>query len=149
MKKTSILILFTILFASACAQSEKYKWLVGTWKLKGKEVYESWAFEKSENTLRGTSYKLNASDTTILETLRLIYREGKYYYIPDVAGTQGPIEFAITSSDDQMFRAENPKHDFPKVIQYDFVRNAGNADVINAFIEGDGKRIPYIFERVR
>jgi len=71
-----------------------------------------------------------------------------YYYIPDVAGDQGPVRFKITQHDNTMFVAENSQHDFPKIIRYKLVKENGQ-DVNEASIEGDGKVISYTFVRLQ
>jgi hypothetical protein len=130
------------------AQQKEFSWLIGTWKIKDKNVFESWTLAKDGKTLEGIGYRIKGSDTLVTEEIRFTYESGSFHYIPDVAGDQGAIDFKITQHDPSGFVAENPRHDFPKLIRYKFIRKE-NQDVIEASIEGDGQVIPYVFERVR
>jgi hypothetical protein len=125
-----------------------FAWLTGTWKLDSKEVYEVWTDQNDGVTLKGFSFKVNDSDTIVLERITFTKWEGSYYYIPDVAENKAPVKFKITSSDANSFSAENPEHDFPKVIKYTIVRKA-NTESLEASIAGNGKVIPYMFSKVR
>jgi hypothetical protein len=122
--------------------------LIGTWKLQGKPVYEVWALSDDGYSLRGVSYKLNGADTLILEKINLTYSAGHYHYIPDVAENGSPVDFTISVFDDQSFVAENKLHDFPKVIRYTIVRK-DDVEELLVVIEGNGKVIPYTFEKIR
>lgn len=82
----------------------------------------------------GSVFFKNETDSTLLETISLVFRNNKYYYIP-VTSRQNdnkPVSFAITSFDGKGFVAENPEHDFPKRITYRLITK----DSIHAFIDG-------------
>lgn len=130
------------------AQTKPFSWLVGTWKMSEKNVYEQWHLNADGVTLNGSSYKLKGSDTTLLEQTKIIINGNSIMYVADVAGDQHPVEFRVVSSDEVGFVAENPKHDFPKIIRYKHVMR-DTREFIYASIEGDGKILPYIFERIR
>jgi hypothetical protein len=130
------------------AQQNEFSWLVGTWQLKDKNVYEVWKIADGGKELEGVSFRIRNSDTTITEKIRLTYDGDAFHYIPDVAGDQPPVDFKITTHTSASFAAENPLHDFPKVIRYQFVRK-DNKQFIEATIEGNGKVIAYSFERVK
>lgn len=144
---------FTVLFflsaLSGCyGQSRQFQWLAGTWKIPGKEIFETWrAVEGSENLL-GRSFRVKDADTIVTETISLEYHNGSYHYIPDVAGDQGPVDFKIIRKDGKSFVAENPQHDFPKIIRYRLVRK-DDRDVLEAQIEGNGKVTAYTFEKIK
>jgi hypothetical protein len=129
-------------------QQKEFSWLIGTWKLKDKNVFESWSKADDGKSLTGISYRIKGSDTVVMEQIRFTYEANSFHYIPDVEGDQGPVDFKVTQHTATGFVAENSQHDFPKLIRYRFVRKQ-NADAIEATIEGDGKVIPYAFERVR
>jgi hypothetical protein len=149
MKKCMMLPPFLCLLISmSFAQQQRFAWLAGTWKLKDKPVYEAWKIEKDGRALSGFSYRVKGTDTVAMEQIRLTYDGSTYHYIPDVAGDQGPVDFVITPRGANGFVAENPAHDFPKVIRYELVRK-GSLDFIEASIEGNGKVINYVYERVR
>jgi hypothetical protein len=116
--------------------------------LKDKNVFEDWKVDVDGKTLYGSSYRIQNSDTIAMEDIRFTYAANRFHYIPDLAGAQGPVDFTVTSHDLYGFVAENPQHDFPKLIRYKLVRK-DNRDRIEASIEGDGKIISYLYERVR
>ena len=145
-----VLLTFLIGFVAFCdsnAQQNDFKWLLGTWKVEGKNVFEAWTNEGVKD-LGGKSYSIKGADTVITETILLKFFNGSFHYIPDVAGDQPPIDFTITSYDNHSFVAENPQHDFPKIIRYRRVIK-GNGIFIEAAIEGNGKVIPYSFRKLK
>jgi hypothetical protein len=150
MKTFLLLLVGTALSAGQLfAQQREFGWLVGTWKLKDKNAFEHWVYNEKENALYGISYRIkNTADTVVTEEIRLKFQDGSFYYIPDVAGAQGPVPFKITKYTAATFTAENPAHDFPKIIRYKFVQQEGR-DINEASIEGDGKIISYTFVRVK
>ena len=147
MKKLILLTVLISISNFSSAQKKEFSWLVGTWKLKDKNMYETWKVASDGKTLDGFSFKIKDSDTTTLEQIRLTYSGNSFHYIPLVKGNPGPVDFTITSHDKKSFVAENPQHDFPKIIRYNFIRKE-KRDFIHATIEGNGKVIPYDYERV-
>lgn len=144
----SVLILFAVCSNAANAQSKEFGWLKGTWKLKDKNVYEAWTIASDGKSLEGISYRVTKNDTVITEQIKLVYKDGSFHYVPDVAGDQPAIDFIITSHTSDSFVAENPEHDFPKLIRYKWT-NINQRQLIEAAIEGNGKVIPYTFEKLK
>ncbi|MEO5600831.1 MAG: DUF6265 family protein [Cyclobacteriaceae bacterium] len=142
------LLLIFILFNTGYTQHKKFRWLIGTWKIKDKNEFEVWKIKKGTATLSAMAFKVQGSDTLITEVINLTYRDHSFHYIRDVAGDQEPVAFQITSFDAKGFVAENPRHDFPKIIRYNRVRKK-NSEYIEAAIEGDGKIISYVFEKLK
>lgn len=132
---------------SSYAQQREFGWLIGTWKLEGKNVYETWK-GSANNSLHGFSYRVNGADTVRLEQLRFAKEGDRFLYIPDVPGNRGPVQFKVTDYDQNSFVAENPQHDFPKRIRYRLIRG-DTLDRIEASIEGDGKVIPFHYRRLK
>jgi len=145
--KTIIFFLLALCAQAACAQ-QKFSWLIGTWKLEGKELYEIWSDQNDGTTLKGISFKVNNADTLVLERIQLQKLDDAYYYIPDVAENRVPVKFKIVSNDAESFTAENSLHDFPKMIKYTIVRKV-NSVLLEASISGNGKVIPYTFLRIK
>jgi hypothetical protein len=133
---------------TAEAQSENFHWLIGTWKVQGENTFEVWSGEKGTSGLLGKSFTVKGVDTVVTELISIEYYLGSFHYVPDVAGDQPPIDFTVTASDRNSFIAENPQHDFPKLIRYRYVKKNGK-EKIEAAIEGNGKVIPYLFEKVQ
>lgn len=147
MKTIPLALLLSLGSSVAFGQVKEFNWLVGTWKLKDKNAFERWNVAKDGKSLEGISFRVMGNDTTATEQLALTFDGTSYHYIPDVAGQQGPVDFKITYHNGNSFVAENPAHDFPKIIRYTF-RRQDRKELIDAVIEGDGKIIPFYFEKV-
>lgn len=137
-----------LLTLAVSAQKKEFGWLCGTWKMKNKNVFETWKVSPDDKSLEGFSFQTKGVDTTGMERIRLVFEQDAFYYIPDVAGDQSAVKFMITTYTTDSFVAENPQHDFPKIIRYHLIRKE-NKDFIEASIEGNGKVIPYSFERLK
>lgn len=129
------------------AQRSDLQWLAGTWKLKNKPIFEVWKL-LANGDLSGKAFQVNGIDTVVTEVIELQYSDGSFHYIPDVAGSQSPVDFLITATDSKSFVAENPRHDFPKIIRYRFFTANGQAH-LEASIEGGGTVITYDFEKIK
>lgn len=142
--------LYFLLFFScsqAWAQLKEFEWLVGSWKRQNKSSYEVWKVASDGKSLVGKSFKVLEQDTVFLEDITIVFKEGSYYYVPDVAGKQGPVYFKVSTYHNFGFEATNPDHDFPKVIRYELIRNEDRT-LLHAAIEGNGKTIPFSFEKM-
>jgi hypothetical protein len=139
---------FALLTVQYGIAQQSFQWLIGTWKVKGENVFEVWQATDSPRHLEGKSFTLKGSDTIITERITIGYYNGSFHYVPDVAGDQPPVDFTVTSSDRMSFVAENPQHDFPKLIRYHYIKRAGG-ETIQAAIEGNGKVVPYLFEKLK
>ena len=147
--KTTLEILLLILSLVSCnTQQQDFYWLAGTWKLDGKNIYEVWQVNEGDKTLEGRSFIIKGSDTVVTEMITIQSYKESFHYIPDVAGDQPPVDFTFTSHDDHSFVAENPEHDFPKLIRYRYIKKDGQ-ERIEAAIEGNGKVIPYSFIKLK
>lgn len=131
---------------------EAIKPLIGSWATKrgGGYIYESWQ-RKSNSEFAGKSYTVSGADTMLLETVRLYLRDGQIVYAPVTAGQneQQEVLFQLkTIQDGKRFVFENPSHDFPQRIVYDFK----SADSLLAYIEGSvnaqPKRVDYPYKRI-
>jgi hypothetical protein len=146
-------LLFAIISQAAFCQSgpatekdfDKLSWLEGTWvrtnAKPGRSGTERWV-KGNGKELIGWGVSMRGNDTSFVEKLKVVARPGAVYYVSDVPENPKPIEFRITSIDDNHFICENPSHDFPKKISY---HRDGNK--VRAVISGDGKEIEYLFEK--
>ncbi|MBO9151544.1 DUF6265 family protein [Chitinophaga sp. GCM10012297] len=129
------LILFCCWQTAATAQITRAGWLTGTWEHKTPRgiTYETWK-KVSADELQGASYSLEGNDTTIFESVRLLQKEGRLYYVPTVKGQNNgqPVSFALKQATDEQLVFENPQHDFPQTVSY---RRIG-ADSLVAQISG-------------
>jgi hypothetical protein len=123
---------------------KKIEWLCGEWTQnngkEGKVSRERWL--KTPEGLDGLSVTISGTDTLFVEKMKIISRNGVLFYVADVPSNKGSVYFRFTALHDLGFTCENPAHDFPKKITYSM-----EANVLVATISGDGKSIPYTFER--
>ncbi len=145
MKKYLLLLLILIIIIqNANSQAQEFSWLIGTWKEKSSSTFESWKI--AGQNLEAVSFQLSATgEKSITEEIKFVKKEGKFFYVPDVEGDQGPIYFEITKYDGKSFVAENPTHDFPKKITY---RKIGETH-LQASIQDDTKVITFHFEKIK
>ena len=141
MKKLLTLSLILLPFFTF-SQVNEFGWLAGTWKVTGKASYEVWKIGKDRKTLEGISFNLKGADSVVTEKAKIINENGSFYYNVE-AGDQPEVSFKIVRYTAKAFTAENPQHDFPKIIRYTLKPDGS----MNAEIEGDGKVIPYYFDK--
>jgi len=123
--KLSIVLLLFISF-NACSQEtslQKFDFLIGTWKMEGKENYESW--KKNDNKLIGEVYKIENGQKSISENIEIILQENQIVYIPTVFDqNEGKgVPFELKLIENKLYSFENSQHDFPKKIQYKILNN--------------------------
>ena len=143
--KHFIITLMIVAPAITFAQAKEFGWLQGTWKIKNKATYEVWKTSSDKKMLEGISYRVKGADTLVSEKIKVSYQKDAFYYIPDVAGDQPEVAFRITVYNASGFTAENPQHDFPKIIRYKLLSPTS----LQAEIEGDGKIISFVFDKIR
>jgi hypothetical protein len=146
--KNTVLVTIALFFSmNLQAQQTEFGWLSGTWKMINKNVYEIWNADPDQKSLKGKSFSISQSDTTVLEEIHITHSDGSFYYTPVVKENNGPVSFRVTRYDATSFVAENPQHDFPKIIRYRLTLRE-NKETMEAAVEGDGKVIHYYFEKV-
>ena len=122
---------------------EKIQWLVGYWDRinvkEGRSAHERWE-RITEDELKGWGVSLKGTDTSFVEGLRIIKRNGSLFYIADVPENKEPIAFEFVALTDSGFACENLKHDFPKRIEYKV-----SGDTLTATTSGDGNEISFTF----
>jgi hypothetical protein len=109
--------------------------LQGLWKMETGRgpIYEEWN-KKDDKKLAGRSYRINNSDTIVMEKIELYISGNEIVYSPTVSdqNNQQPVTFKLISNADGRFVFENKAHDFPQRIIYNLVSN----DAVHARIEG-------------
>lgn len=118
-KSGSVLLLLMVQLA--CSQKgelEELSFLIGTWKIEGKESYETW--NKKDGKFTGESYKFVNGKEIVTEKLELTIEDDQIIYTPTVFDqNEGKgIPFVLNLSRDSLYSFENMQHDFPKKIQY-------------------------------
>lgn len=150
--KAAIVTLLLFIGFSCTAQTQQgsksisqLEWLVGKWKRTnakpGRTSIETW--KKDQHQMIGVAYHMTGTDTTYTEKLKIVLKDKELYYVADVPENKSEVYFKITEITPSGFVCENPQHDFPKKISYQLTGNS-----IRAVISGDGKEIPYFFERL-
>lgn len=142
--------MFSVIIATVDGQSPasefgKLNWLEGSWvrtnARPGRSGIEKWT-RVSDVELQGYGISLRGTDTTLVENLKLLVKEGYIYYVADVPENRSEVFFRLTVIGNNHFVCENAEHDFPKKIEY---RLEGGA--LKATISGDGKSIDYWFKQ--
>jgi Domain of unknown function (DUF6265) len=130
---------------------ERFNWLLGDWQMERKSgiMTESWK-KINDSSYEGESYITSkAGENKTLEEMQLIYRQKKYYFISAVPGQnkERPVSFIINPISYGQFLAENPQHDFPKRISYQYMK----PDSLHAWIDGGPanveQRVDFYFSR--
>lgn len=122
MKAIKLIFVFLALFSihsfSQNVSLQNLEFLIGTWKVEGKESYESW--KKKGDKLFGQAYKIKEGQKIVSENIELKTIENEIIYTPTVFDqNEGKgIPFKLISSENDLFSFENPQHDFPKKVQY-------------------------------
>lgn len=142
MKKILIVVLTLVSLQANCQSEKMPSWLIGSWQNVKNGSIEEW--KGSDNMLSGRVYKLNEKDTVILEKLRIEQKEGKLYYIADVAHNPAPVLFEIYNASQDYFICQNPEHDFPKQIEYSY-----KDELLTVIIsDGDMKNMGFQFKKL-
>jgi hypothetical protein len=141
----NLLLYFVMASCSHIQPIDRLEWLLGKWELQTSKgpVFENWQ-RKSDNELSGKNYLIKSGDTTVLETIQVLYRNDSLLYIPNVNDQNKgrPVEFYSDIVNDTLLQFQNPNHDFPQTIAYHKVRE----DSIVASISGN--RNGQFFERL-
>jgi hypothetical protein len=124
---------------------EKLTWLEGTWNRTnvrpGRSTHEYW--QTKGGLMEGLGVSMTGADTSFVEKLKIVSKEGELFYVADVPENNRLIYFKLTSFTETGFVCENPEHDFPKVISYQ--REGAK---LKATVSGNGKTIDYYFEKM-
>jgi hypothetical protein len=109
--------------------------LAGVWKAHAyaKTIFESWTLI-NEHELSGFSYALKGKDTIVFEQTRILESGQETNYLAIVRGeNEGKeVAFKMISIANKTFVFENPKHDFPQRVIYQFI----GSDSLHAWVEG-------------
>lgn len=116
--------------------------MLGSWERQntrpGTTAFESW--EKTKDGYKGMGVSMKESDTSFVEKLRIIGKEGAIYYVADVSSNAEPTYFKVTSVSKKGFVCENPEHDFPKKIEYTLEGNQ-----MTAVISAGEQKMGFVF----
>jgi len=145
-KIINVRILTSIVFMClliACTENKvsRLDFMIGTWKIEGKDQYEVWEKAKN-NDLIGYSYMISNNEKRITETLSIKTINSQIFYeatVPDQNDGK-TIQFPLNNKIKAYLSFENIEHDFPQKIQYKRI----NDNEIEVTVSGDkGKGFSY------
>ncbi|WP_297760541.1 DUF6265 family protein [uncultured Muriicola sp.] len=145
---TSVCILCLLL---ACSENKlsRVDFLIGTWKMEGKEQYENWELSNNKDLI-GYSYKIKDSQKIITETLSIkILRKTVIFEATVPDQNEGrTIPFTLNNEIKDYLSFENIDHDFPKKIQYKRLNN-NEIEVTVLGDEGEGFSYKQLKQRTK
>lgn len=136
-------VVFFLLITCLCSKAQQFSEkdfrplhsLQGLWKMETGRgaIYEEWN-STNDKKLTGKSYRINNTDTIVMERIELYYDGNDIIYSPTVSNqnNQQPVPFKLISNTDGRYVFENKNHDFPQRIIYNLV----SKDAVHARIEG-------------
>ena len=160
MQKVALFLLtgsFIIIYS--CSRKETVSFgalskLEGKWIMEGGEnpesnfLLESWT-KVNDTLFTGTAYEVVNNDSSLAETIRLVIREDKIYYIPSVTNQNDgqPVPFLLTKSENNKFVFENKEHDFPNTIVYEFNGENELEASVAGTIRGELRSMEFSYKR--
>ncbi len=149
MKTLSYICILCLLLACSENKLSRIDFLIGTWKMEGKEQYENWELSNNKE-LNGYSYKFKDSQKIITETLSIKILENKVIFeatVPD-QNEGKTIPFTLNNEIKDYLSFENIDHDFPKKIQYKRI-NENEIEVTVLGDEGEGFSYKQLKQRTK
>jgi len=129
---------------SSCPDAGSLSWLAGSWKMADQDIYEVWT--KDGNTrMQGTSFAIEAGDTSILEQMSMEIKDGQGVFMAAVPDqNEGrPVVFTLVGCVAGKLLFENPSHDFPNRIAYE----QGDDHTLLAWVEGGTRKLTFTYQR--
>lgn len=140
----TLIIGLIYIYSKPKTDTEKLSWILGSWERldmpEGKSGAEKWKLRGDH--YEGIALNLNGTDTTFIEYIKIAKLDKDHFYIVEVSHNAEPTYFKLTSVTDSSFVCENPKHDFPKKIEYWL-----KGEEMHAKISGDGNEVGFRFKR--
>ncbi|NJO24997.1 MAG: hypothetical protein HC867_03165 [Bacteroidia bacterium] len=111
-------------------------------------MHEEWK-TSGNDIMKSRSYRVNNNDTVMMETAELLKKGEDIFYIPTVPNqNQGkPVEFKLTSAQNNEYIFENPEHDFPQRIIYNLKSATETEATIDGRINGQYRKMVYRFSK--
>lgn len=147
MKHLLPLILF--LFGCSTAQKARFHQLEGQWLMQNNRIQllESW--QKTEVGWSGKMLRIQNGDSTLSEQIRLAADSVGWYYEATTAEQpeQGAVQFRLVETGKKRWVFENPQHDYPQRIVYEFIGRDSLVASISA-ITGPEKLVLFRFKKL-
>jgi hypothetical protein len=129
---------------TSCANLDAMKRLLGNWRsVVGKNTFmEHWSLTEEGSFVGHAEAVAEDGGAVNFENLSLVERTDGVFYIADVPQNDGPVEFRLADCDSNTFTFKNPEHDFPQVIEYQFLEGGGiQAHIMT--LQGDGFKLVF------
>lgn len=140
MKRIFLLLVSLILFGCGQETLPKPDFILGKWTrlndAEGKTTYEQW-----NSDFTGIGFTMQNKDTVFKEILSIIELDGKLVFKVEGVNEE-PTLFTITEISTNSFICENPKNEFPKVIEYIL-----EDDQLKAVISAGEESVEFLFEK--
>lgn len=117
MKKVILIVCFGCYSCISLAQD--HDWLFNAWFDPVKKIGESW--EKNHDFGEGIGYQIKQGDSTVTEFIQLVSSGGGIDFEAKVAGQNDVVRFGQKERTNNLFCFENPAHDFPQFIRYEYL----------------------------
>ena len=140
-QKTTLILLFLVIVSCKDKEStEKDKiktanWLLGKWGTKTADgtLSENWK-QLNDSTFQGESFFIKGKDTLHFESIILQQKGEQLFYNATVKGQNEnkAVPFRLTLTSEKQLIFENPEHDYPQKITYNFI----NKDSLVTSISG-------------
>jgi predicted enzyme related to lactoylglutathione lyase len=157
-KYVNSLTIFSILLLIISCEKQKddrskvvrdfFKGLTGVWQVEDHNSFEVWEMGP-DSTFSALAYALDNGDTLSSEKIRIIQKEGKWYYEATVQGQNDnkPVLFQLTEFNDSVLDFRNETHDFPQAVKYQIINDKRMRATISGKINDESKT--YVFNYIR
>ncbi len=138
-------LIFLLVFPVSGVLAQMPSFLNGTWKRTDKNSYEQWS-ETENGQLKGVGYRMKDGLPVIVEYSDLLREGNEVFFVATVPSqNQGKgIRFRL-KQEGSRYVFENPEHDFPKQIVYEYL----DEDNLQISLSGAGEGgISYRLERL-
>jgi len=149
--KLTMLIFLSVIITSCAFEPNTINYpkeiheIVGIWKLENSQNFEIWHF--NDSFFIGRVIKIEKTDTTVLENLRIFNNKTDIFYEATVLAQNNglPVKFKLIRLEQNKFTFENKKHDFPKKIIYTFPDQKS----LKVNVSGNDKKITFRFQKLK
>ena len=156
-KSAWVLVIFSMIISCQSAKQTPFELIspiAGVWSMPVGDkpedgfIIESW-IKVNDTLYSGRSYKVIDGDSTLTETIQLILKGTDLFYIPTVQAqnNQQPVSFRLTRQEGMKFTFENPEHDFPTTIVYEFRNDSTLKASISGTINSELKTMDFEYTR--
>jgi hypothetical protein len=149
MSKVFLLLIPIICFSCSndvqMGSIESVSWLEGNWvtdKSNSSSMLTKEQWELDGQEMKGIGLVIKNSDTTLVENLSLRMINDTLSYVAEVPENVEKTIFKLTSYKNDSWKFENPKHDFPKSIEY--IKKKGGFEAV---VSGGDRSFKLIFKR--